>query len=76
MEKGFLDIFYDPTFDGIFSRNVDSSINGINSQNLLYAKGYYLNAHGVGGFTKYRGDNVNYKKGDFCGVESGEGLAK
>ena len=76
MEKGFLDIFYDPTFDGIFSRNVNSSINGINSQNLLYAKGYYLNAHGVGGFNKYRGDNVNYKKREFCGVESGEGLAK
>ena len=76
MDKGFLDIFYDPKYDGVFSRNINNAITGINTSNSLYAKGYYLNAHAVGGFGVYNGNNIRFDKGTFCGVESGEGLAK
>lgn len=75
MEKGFLDIFYDPETDGIYSRNVDNIINTLNTNNLFFAAGYPLNAS-YSGINQYRGDGIQFKKGEFCGVTAGEGLAK
>lgn len=75
MEKGFLDIFYDPATDGIYSRNVNNVINTLNTNNLFYASGYPLNSYCTVSNT-YRGNAIQFQKGNYCGVTDGEDLAK
>ena len=75
MEKGFLDIFYDPATDGVYSRNTSNVINTLNTNNLFYASGYPLNSYCTLTNT-YRGNAINFQKGTYCDVTDGEDLAQ
>ena len=72
-EKGFLDIFYDDGVDGVYTRNVNQSVIGVNTQNSYYQSGYYLNA--ITGYSTWRGSGVIQNKGTNCGAIS-EGLSQ